>query len=392
MLSKEYRQDRKELVEEKKEWKDNSKEAIDIAKNDSTFTDGDVKGLKKYCNEKKKKKNDKIKSNRKTERQWVMYKVKRPFVRLAYKIGLKKGKVRSSGGGGGGGRYNLDGKYKEKYTYEQRLKYDSLMREIQNLNLEDHDGDGVPDYEDSVVMYNDVTVEPDNIIIYEDYAPYEDEAFIVAEGQGIGEESYHRAGMPDYSNISIVDNTDNNSSKGTIAYSVPKEMQVGKSYQIKLRITKEKGKEVNKTLVIGEREISIADPSIDSRVTIENIRVERTMTAQLLSEDDAFKVTPLNTDKQVIEDGEYTEWGWVISPLKSGKTYLKLIIKIKIEADGEINYKDIVVFDKNIEVKANVSLGVKSWFSEYWQWLMTTIIIPLVVFFYKKRKKDKEEK
>lgn len=193
--------------------------------------------------------------------------------------------------------------------------------------------------------------------------------------------------------MDIVDNTNvaDSSSKGTIAYSVPEEMQVGKSYVIKLRITKEKGKEVNKTLVLGDREIPISDANVESRVTIENIRVEKTMTAELISDDGAFKVIPQNTDKQIIEDGEYTEWGWMVTPIKSGKTYLKLIIRIKIEVDGEANYKDIVVFDKDIEVKANASLEVKSWLAEYWQWLMTTIIIPLVIFFYKKRNK-KEEK
>lgn len=206
-------------------------------------------------------------------------------------------------------------------------------------------------------------------------------------GSSNGKVSY----IPNVENMDIVDNTDDsNSSKGTIAYSVPKEMQVGNSYQIKLRITKEKGKEVNKTLVIGEREIPIADPNIESKVTIENIRVERTMTTELLSEDGAFTITPLNTDKQIIEDESYTEWGWIVTPLKSGKTYLKLIIKIKIEADGETSYKDIVVFDKDIEVKTNLKHGVKGWVSQYWEWLMSTIIIPLVIFFYKRREKKKE--
>lgn len=194
-------------------------------------------------------------------------------------------------------------------------------------------------------------------------------------------------------NTTVIDKTTpiDNSSTGTIAYSVPNEMQVGKSYVIKLRITKEKGKEINRTLILGDRNIPISDIDIDSKITIENIRVARTMTAELISEDETFKVTPQNTDKQVIEDGEYTEWGWMVTPLKSGKTYLKLIIKIKIDTDGEITYKDIVVFDKNIEVKANMKLEVESWISKYWQWLMTTIIIPLIVFLYKNRKNKEEE-
>jgi hypothetical protein len=195
-------------------------------------------------------------------------------------------------------------------------------------------------------------------------------------------------------NLNITDNTSdtsNNSSKGTIAYSVPKEMQVGESYQVKLRITKEKGKEINKTLIIGEREIPIADSDIQSKVTIEHIRVERSMKASLISEDESFNITPLNTENQILEDESYTEWGWIVSPLESGKHYLKLIIKIKIEIEGESSYKDIVVFDKNIEVKSNLKYGIKSWFSSYWQWLLSSIIIPLVIFLYKKRKDKKKE-
>lgn len=198
--------------------------------------------------------------------------------------------------------------------------------------------------------------------------------------------------IPDVENMDIIDKTkrDTSSSKGTIAYSVPSNMIVGKQYPIKVRITKEKGKEINKTLVLGDREIPISDVTLDSKITIENIRVERTMTAQLLSEDGAFKISKMNTDSQVIEDAGYTEWSWIVVPINSGDNYLKMIIKIKVVSGKEIYYKDIVVFEKNIKVKTNVSLGVKSWISQYWQWLMTTIIIPLVIFFYKKRK-NKEE-
>lgn len=195
-------------------------------------------------------------------------------------------------------------------------------------------------------------------------------------------------------NLEIVDkaDADSNSTKGTIAYSVPDEMTVGNKYKITVRISKERGKEIKKTLILGEREIPISDETIESTATIENIRVSRTMTVKLLSKDGAFDISPMSTDKQVLEDESYTEWSWVVSPLESGTNYLKMIITIKVDTEDETSYKDIVVFDKNIKVKANVALGVKSWISEYWQWLMTTIIIPVVVFFYKKKnKKDEKE-
>lgn len=194
-------------------------------------------------------------------------------------------------------------------------------------------------------------------------------------------------------NVNIIDKTveDTTSSKGTIAYSVPNDMIVGNKYPIKVRITKNKGDEVNKTLVLGDREIPINDVSHNSNITIENIRVERTMTTQLLSEDGTFEISKMNTDNQIIEDDGYTEWGWVVVPLKSGTSYLKMVIKIKIVSGDETHYKDIVVFDKNIQVKANISLGVKSWISLYWQWVITTIITPLIIFLYKRKKSKKSQ-
>lgn len=194
-------------------------------------------------------------------------------------------------------------------------------------------------------------------------------------------------------NIKVIDNAnaDESSSDGVIAYSVPSEMMVGKRYPIKVRISKEKTEEAKTTLVIGERSIAINDVELDSKVTIENIRVEETMTAQLMSENSSFEITSLSTETQNIEDKGYTEWSWVVVPLKSGNSYLKMIVKVKIRNGGQVSYKDIVVFDKNIKVKTNVSAGVQGWLSQYWQWLLTTIIIPLAIFFYKKRKKESAE-
>jgi hypothetical protein len=174
---------------------------------------------------------------------------------------------------------------------------------------------------------------------------------------------------------------------GVIAYSVPGEMKVGDKYQIKVRISKEQ----NKTkLIVGDRNISINDENVNSNVTIESIRVEPTMSALLLSSE-AFEINPLSTETQNIEDLGYTEWGWVVKPLKSGNNFLKLIVKVKVKTDDDVYYKDIVIFDKSIKIKTNIKHGLSEWLSSYWQWLMTTIIIPLVIFFYKKRKgKEKD--
>lgn len=193
--------------------------------------------------------------------------------------------------------------------------------------------------------------------------------------------------------VEVIDNTTlddiTNESVGIMAYSTPEQMVVGKSYTIKLRISKEKNKI---QLVSGDRNIPINDINTDSKVVIESVRVEPIMSANLISEDGKFIITPSSTEIQNIEDKGYTEWGWRITPLKSGQNFLKLVVKVRIINENGDFYKDITVFDKNIDVKSNVVFSIKTWLSNYWQWLITTIIIPFIVWFYKKKSEEKKKR
>jgi hypothetical protein len=164
-------------------------------------------------------------------------------------------------------------------------------------------------------------------------------------------------------------------------------MQVGKSYQVKLRISRD-GNKVQ--LVNGDRNITIYDKTVKSKVVIESIRVESIMSAQLLSDSDKFQITPLSTELQNIEEKGYTEWDWSIKPLKGGQNFLKLVVKVRIKEDGQEFYKDITVFDKNIDVKSNPGFTISQFIQSYWQWIMTTIIIPLVIWWWKNRKEKKK--
>jgi hypothetical protein len=54
--------------------------------------------------------------------------------------------------------------------------------------------------------------------------------------------------------------------------------------------------------------------------------------------------------------------------------------------------KDIVVFNRFIQVKTNVPVAVEGFFEKYWQWFMTTIIIPVFIYFWNRKKKRKTKK
>lgn len=256
---------------------------------------------------------------------------------------------------------------------------------------QDTDGDGLTDEEDKcplefglvdnsgcpVVVANYEKIESNPIRKIEQQKQVENPKTIVKKNIKVEDKTSQ-----------IIDNQlTENITPGTMAYSVPEEMKVGNTYNIKLRISKDNNKI---QLINGDRDITISDTSIKSIVTIESIRVEPIMSAQLVSDEKSFEIKSLSTEVQNIEESGYTEWQWLIKPLKGGENFLKLVVKVRVKEDGQEFYKDITVFDKKIPVKSNTIFTVKSFLSQYWQWIMTTIIIPLIIWFYKKRSEDKK--
>jgi hypothetical protein len=224
----------------------------------------------------------------------------------------------------------------------------------------------------------------------------QDTAVLEYVGEIIAESRMTYVEMKDYKNATYIDNTESikpikNLIKGLIAYSVPDEMTVGENYNVKIRITKDSTQK--KTLVIGDNKIPINDTTVQSTITIESIRVSSIMSASLTTDsEENFKIASKSTETQNIEQLGYTEWEWNVMPLKSGEHELKLIIKVRITSeDGEKSFKDIVVFEKNVFAKKNISYSIKNLFNKYWQWSLSTLIIPFIVWLYNRKKKKKEE-
>jgi hypothetical protein len=187
----------------------------------------------------------------------------------------------------------------------------------------------------------------------------------------------------------IVDLTDDsqisNPKEGIMAYSLPTEMRVGKSYNIKLRISKEK----DKIKLIRNNSSNNLQTDTNYSITIESVRVEPLMTAELFGDKKAFEINPVSTELQNIEDKGYTEWEWQVIPIKSGIRFLKLIVRVRVHVEDVITFKDITVFDRNIRVKSNIGYVSSNFITEYWQWLMTTIIIPLIIWFWNRKNKKR---
>ena len=184
--------------------------------------------------------------------------------------------------------------------------------------------------------------------------------------------------------LQVIDRTStvSDSNKGWIAYSVPEEMKVAKSYSIKVRISKKNGQS-KADLILGSED-AINNPNYSSIAMIEDVKVSGEMSAELRGDTDEFKIVSLSTSNQNIDDESYTEWEWIVTPLKDGESPLKLVIKLK-----DLN-KDIIVFNKTIKIKSNIPVVVEGFFEKYWQWIMTTIIIPIFLYFWNRKRKEKK--
>lgn len=213
---------------------------------------------------------------------------------------------------------------------------------------------------------------------------------MIVENRNIGRTIASNEASLEIENATINDKVNINESKldGMIAYSVPEKMQVGKNYIVKVRITKDT---VKQTLIIGDHEIPINDPSVKSIITIESVRIAPIMSSALISPNNSFEIKALSTEFQDIEDQGYTEWSWNVNPVKSGENVLKLIVKVRIVKDGEETFKDIVVFEKNIHTKANISYSVFQFVKEQWEWLASSIVIPIFLWWFNNRKKKKKK-
>jgi len=163
--------------------------------------------------------------------------------------------------------------------------------------------------------------------------------------------------------------------EGKLIYSIPDTMKLGNTYTITIRIKK------------NTNNVKIIDSLYKQKIV--DIKVTNSMEVVVIdpspSESKNFNILKQNSDKQIIDDDDYTEWVYSVQPLKSGNLKLNIIVSI-IKYD---NLKQVVYFNTTY-VKSNTGVVVKTFWEKNWQWLLSTIIIPFIIFIYKNRKKNNE--
>ena len=121
----------------------------------------------------------------------------------------------------------------------------------------------------------------------------------------------------------------------------------------------------------------------------EEIKVSSFMKVTLHGE--GFRFDPFSDEEQPLldlPDHNFTQWEWDVTPENSGWHSLVLSVKavIKISNRPDVNY-DYPVLERKIYVKINPVQTTKSFIGKYWQWIIGTILIPLIGWLYNRWRK-----
>ena len=163
--------------------------------------------------------------------------------------------------------------------------------------------------------------------------------------------------------------------EGKVIYQIPSEMKVRETSQVFVRI--------------GKSSVNIYE-NLNGEIRETSIPITQTMEVSLVdpspSDNKIFEIIPDNQAIQIVDSTDtYTQWTWNVTPLKSGSSDLKIVVSIIKNG----NKKEVVYQDK-VKIKINPFKQFVFWFNNYWQWLFTTLLIPVFKWLYDKYfKKEK---
>jgi len=156
---------------------------------------------------------------------------------------------------------------------------------------------------------------------------------------------------------------------GRILFNPPDTMRVGKKQRIETRVSRDADADLTKSL------------KGRGLPQIEELKISELMTVRLSGDD--FDIVSLNEEKQIIEQIEYTEWAWDVTPQKSGKKTMHLHVTLSIILPFGEERKDHPVLDREITVQVNPVYSVKVFIIAYWKWIVTALILPLIGWVWK---------
>jgi len=93
-----------------------------------------------------------------------------------------------------------------------------------------------------------------------------------------------------------------------------------------------------------------------------------------------FDISPNDPLVQAVGTNSTVRWTWDVVPKTAGKLTLHLIVAAVIDVDGQPVPTVVQTFNKDIVVQVTVSQRLSHLVGDHWEWLLTTLAIPLGVW------------
>lgn len=155
--------------------------------------------------------------------------------------------------------------------------------------------------------------------------------------------------------------------KGLIAFNAPAQMNLGQKARVQVRISKRFEKTILETM------------RKEGSLTSDTLSVGDIMMVKLLG--DAFDITAFDEEEQGVTDDGYTQWEFDVTPRSSGdhELFIKAGIVYYVPNLGPTK-KYFPVYEKTISVHVSVWQQVAGFAHERWEFIVSSILIPVGVW------------
>ena len=163
--------------------------------------------------------------------------------------------------------------------------------------------------------------------------------------------------------------------KGQIVFNPPAQMNLSQTERIQVRISKKYSAELTSSMA--RKETTVSD----------SLPVGDIMVVKLLGDD--FDIVTYDDEEQGVTTDGYTQWEFDVTPKTSGDhdLYIKAGIVYFVPNLGPTK-KYFPVYEKKIQVKVSIWQMVAGFATTRWEFLLSTIIIPLGVWGFSRWKRE----
>jgi hypothetical protein len=168
-----------------------------------------------------------------------------------------------------------------------------------------------------------------------------------------------------------------------IAFNTPDSMSLNEAKKLELLFS----------TYLSEEELkkAVAEHNVEGTIQGEpDIKFSDEMEATLTG--DGFQITNVLPARRLISKKKITEWTWDVRPLKEGKLRLHLTLNALVKIGGDPQLYPIRTYDREYTVSVGFTDSVTNFAKDHWQWLWTTVFLPVGAWLWKRKRKDTEAK